>query len=121
MIKKILIAVMLFLGASLNISAQNDVVTNETVLELLKEGFSSEEIIGAIENSSTRTITFDIKFMRELKQAGADATLTKYLQQIAKKDMGYEGVYLWNPAGLVEESLKKCIEPISKKKRKASI
>lgn len=56
MIKKILIAVMLFLGASLNISAQNDVVTNETVLELLKEGFSSEEIIGAIENSSTRTI-----------------------------------------------------------------
>ena len=99
MIKKILIAVMLFLGASLNISAQNDVVTNETVLELLKEGFSSEEIIGAIENSSTRTITFDIKFMRELKQAGADATLTKYLQQIAKKDMGYEGVYLWNPAG----------------------
>lgn len=40
MIKKILIAVMLFLGASLNISAQNDVVTNETVLELLKEGFS---------------------------------------------------------------------------------
>lgn len=80
MIKKILIAVMLFLGASLNISAQNDVVTNETVLELLKEGFSSEEIIGAIENSSTRTITFDIKFMRELKQAGADATLTKYLQ-----------------------------------------
>lgn len=64
MIKKILIAVMLFLGASLNISAQNDVVTNETVLELLKEGFSSEEIIGAIENSSTRTITFDIKFMR---------------------------------------------------------
>ncbi len=77
MIKKILIAVMLFLGASLNISAQNDVVTNETVLELLKEGFSSEEIIGAIENSSTRTITFDIKFMRELKQAGADATLTK--------------------------------------------
>lgn len=94
MIKKILIAVMLFLGASLNISAQNDVVTNETVLELLKEGFSSEEIIGAIENSSTRTITFDIKFMRELKQAGADATLTKYLQQIAKKDMGYEGVYL---------------------------
>lgn len=53
MIKKILIAVMLFLGASLNISAQNDVVTNETVLELLKEGFSSEEIIGAIENSST--------------------------------------------------------------------
>ena len=74
MIKKILIAVMLFLGASLNISAQNDVVTNETVLELLKEGFSSEEIIGAIENSSTRTITFDIKFMRELKQAGAEAT-----------------------------------------------
>ena len=97
MIKRFLFTVMLFIGASVNIIAQNDVVTNETVLELLKDGFSSEEIIGAIENSSTRTITYDINFMRQLKQAGADVSLTKYLQQIAKKDMGYEGVYLWNP------------------------
>lgn len=116
MIKKILIAVMLFLGASLNISAQNDVVTNETVLELLKEGFSSEEIIGAIENSSTRTITFDIKFMRELKQAGADATFFSKLQRRTWDTKVFTFGIL-----LVEESLKKCIEPISKKKRKALI
>lgn len=43
--------------------------------------------------------------MRQLKAAGADAELTKYLQQIAKKDMGYEGVYLWNPNGGKPEKL----------------
>ena len=37
--------------------AQNEEMTNETVLSLLKEGFSSEEIIGAIENSTERKIT----------------------------------------------------------------
>lgn len=94
--KKFVIASMLFVGLNLNVNAQNDVVTNQTVIELLEEGFTSEEIIGAIENSSTRTITYDISFMRELKKAGADATLTTYIQKIAKKDMGYEGVYLWN-------------------------
>ena len=94
--KKFVIASMLFVGLNLNVNAQNDVVTNQTVIELLEEGFTSEEIIGAIENSSTRTITYDISFMRELKKAGADATLTTYIQKIAKKDMGYEGAYLWN-------------------------
>ena len=63
MMKKIFMAA-LMLVASLSVSAQNDAVTNQSVLDLLKEGFSSEEIIGAIENSTTRTITFDINFMR---------------------------------------------------------
>lgn len=66
--KKFVIASMLFVGLNLNVNAQNDVVTNQTVIELLEEGFTSEEIIGAIENSSTRTITYDISFMRELKK-----------------------------------------------------
>ena len=35
-------------------SAQNEAINNETILTLLKEGFSSEEIIGAIEVSSIR-------------------------------------------------------------------
>ena len=98
MMKKILM-VTLMMVASLSVSAQNEAVNNQTVLDLLKEGFSSEEIIGAIENSTTRTITFDINFMRLLKTAGADKDLTTYLQKIAKTDMGYEGVVLWNPAG----------------------
>lgn len=72
-------------------------MTNQTVLELLQEGFTAEEIIGVIENSSTRTITFDLPFMRALKKAGATSELTTFLQKIAKKDMGYEGVYVWNP------------------------
>ena len=86
--KKVLLLTYLMLMA-IGLHAQNETVTNQTVLDLLKEGFSSEEIIGAIDNSSTRTITFDINFMRQLKAAGADATLTTYLQKIAKKDMGY--------------------------------
>ncbi len=80
--------------ATLTASAQNEAVTNRSVLDLLKEGFSSEEIIGAIENSTTRTITFDINFMRQLKAAGANQELATYLQKIAKTDNGYEGVVL---------------------------
>mgnify|MGYP001759285665 FL=1 len=102
--KKVLLLTYLMLMA-IGLHAQNETVTNQTVLDLLKEGFSSEEIIGAIDNSSTRTITFDINFMRQLKTAGADAALTTYLQKIAKKDMGYEGVYLWNVANGKPEKL----------------
>ena len=96
MIKKILVTACLALSA-MAVHAQNEAVTNQTVIELLQEGFSSEEIIGAIENSTTRTITFDISFMRELKANGADKELTTYLQKIAKTDFGYEGIMLWNP------------------------
>ena len=95
--KKIFIAAMMMV-ASLAANAQNEAVNNQTILDLLKEGFSSEEIIGAVENSTTRTITFDINYMRELKAAGATQDLTTYLQKIAKADNGYEGVVLWNPA-----------------------
>ena len=52
-------------------SAQNEAINNETILTLLKEGFSSEEIIGAIENSTERTIQYSIDYMRQLKAAGA--------------------------------------------------
>jgi hypothetical protein len=80
-------------------SAQNEAMTNETVLELLKEGFSSEEIIGAIENSTERKITYSIDFMRQLKAAGAQPSLTTFIQKIAKTDFGYECILWWNPTG----------------------
>ena len=80
-------------------SAQNEAMTNETVLELLKEGFSSEEIIGAIENSTERKITYSIDFMRQLKAAGAEPSLTTFIQKVAKTDFGYEGILWWNPTG----------------------
>ena len=91
------ISVLLFAICSLTAIAQNETITNEIVLDLLKEGFSSEEIIGVIDLSSVRTITFTIAYMRELKAAGADKELITYLQSIAKVDNGYEGVILWNP------------------------
>ncbi len=97
MVKKFFLAAMMTL-ATLSINAQNEAVTNQSVLDLLKEGFSSEEIKGAIENSTTRTLTFDINYMRDLKAAGANQDLITYLQKIAKTDNGYEGVVLWNPA-----------------------
>ena len=62
-IKRILMTACMAVIALMS-SAQNEAMTNETVLELLKEGFSSEEIIGAIENSTERKITYSIDFMR---------------------------------------------------------
>ena len=85
--------------AAMTMSAQNETMDNETVLSLLKEGFSSEEIIGAIENSTERRITYSIDFMRQLKAAGAEASLTTFIQKIAKTDFGYEGILWWNPTG----------------------
>ncbi len=92
------ILTMLFMGVMVLIaSAQNEKMDNETVLSLLKEGFTSEEIIGAIDNSTDRQITYSLDFMRQLKAAGADASLTTHIQKIAKKDFGYEGILWWNP------------------------
>lgn len=84
------------LAITFAIQAQNEAMTNQTVLDLLKEGFTSEVIIGTIETSTERTITCDINYMRELKAAGADANLITYIQKIAKTDFGYEGIMWWN-------------------------
>jgi hypothetical protein len=37
--------------------------------------------------------------MRQLKAAGAEASLTTFIQKIAKTDFGYEGILWWNPTG----------------------
>lgn len=94
--KKFFLFIILSLSMTMNVQAQNETVTNETVVQLLKEGFTSEDIIGLIETSTTRTITFSLPFMRELKAAGADSSLIQYIQKIAKTDFGYEGVLWWN-------------------------
>lgn len=94
--KKIILFICLTFAVCANVKAQNEIVTNQTVIDLLKDGFSSEDIIGLIENSSTRTITFGIQYMRELKEAGADSALIQYLQKISKADFGMEGVLWWN-------------------------
>ncbi len=94
--KKFILLFCLALTTFTTVKAQNETVTNQTILELLKDGFSTEDIIGLIENSSTRTITFGIQYMRELKEAGADSNLIQYLQKISKADYGMEGVLWWN-------------------------
>ena len=80
------------------VNAQNEAVTNETVISLLGEGFGTEDIIGLIEMSPESQITFDINFMRQLKDAGAEQDLVAYLRNKSKADHGYEGLYLWNPS-----------------------
>ncbi len=93
--KKLFLTLCLMVSA-FTVQAQNEAITNQTILDLLKEGFNSEEIIGAVESSTERTIQYDINYMRQLKAAGADAALITYLQKIAKTDFGYEGVLWWN-------------------------
>lgn len=94
--KKLFFLFCLTFAVFTNVKAQNETVTNETVIELLKDGFTSEDIIGLIETSSTRTVSFNIAYMRELKEAGADSNLIQYLQKISKADFGMEGVLWWN-------------------------
>ncbi len=95
---KKLFIVFVFVANVMGLYAQNDAITNETVLQLLSEGFSSDEIVGAIENSTDRSITYSLDFMRQLKTAGADANLITYIQKVARVDFGYEGVMWWNPS-----------------------
>ena len=93
---KKLFAIMLVLFAAGAINAQNEIVDNATVLKMLENGFSSEEIIGYIESASDRSVKMDMENMIKLKKAGAPAELITYLQSIAKTDFGYEGVYWTN-------------------------
>ena len=62
------------------VNAQEEVVTNALIIQLLDEGFSSEEIIGFIEGASTREVKSDLQSMRELKQHNASPELIKYIQ-----------------------------------------
>lgn len=78
------------------VNAQEEVVTNELIIQLLDEGFSDEEIIGFIEASSTREVKSDLQSMRVLKQHNASSELITYIQKLAKSDFGYDGVYWWN-------------------------
>lgn len=94
--KKIILLFCLTFAVFSSVQAQEETITNETILELLKENFSTDDIIGLIENSSTRTITFSVSYMRDLKAAGADSNLIQYLQRISKADYGLEGVLWWN-------------------------
>ena len=98
MFKRMFLAICLAVSVSLSVNAQNEVVNNETILSLLGEGFSTDEIIGLIDMSSERQIEFSINFMRQLKDAGADPELVQYLQRITKIDHGYEGILWWNPS-----------------------
>lgn len=95
--KKLFLMIVCALALSTQVvKAQDEVVTNALIIQLLGEGFSDDEIIGFIESSSTREIKSDLQSMRELKQHNASAELIKYIQKIAKADFGYDGVYWWN-------------------------
>lgn len=95
--KKIFLMLVCALALSVQVvNAQEEVVTNALIIQLLDEGFSDEEIIGFIESSSTREVKSDLQSMRELKKHNASPELIKYIQKLAKSDFGYDGVYWWN-------------------------
>lgn len=95
--KKLFLMIVCALALSTQVvNAQEEVVTNALIIQLLDEGFSSAEIIGFIENASTREVKSDLQSMRELKQHNASSELIQYIQKIAKADFGYDGVYWWN-------------------------
>lgn len=108
--KKLLFVLCMMCLAIGSANAQNETITNETIIELLNDGFSTDEIIGAIETSSTRTITYNIQYMRELKAANADAALITYIQKIAKTDYGLEGVLWWNTGAKPKKILRSNFE-----------
>ena len=58
--KRLLFAICMATLTFVSANAQNDDITNETILQLLKEGFNSEEVKGAIETSSTRIINYNL-------------------------------------------------------------
>lgn len=80
----ILLTMMLLAVSSLHVSAQeNEVITNETVVSLLKEGMTSNDIIGLIKASPSNEIHYNISFLRDLKKAGADQDLTNFLSNLS--------------------------------------
>ncbi len=95
--KKLFFTIICALAIStLKVQAQDEVVTNNLIIQLLDEGFTDGEIIGLIESSSNRELKLDLNSMRELKQHNAGPELIKCIQKIVKADFGYDGVYWWN-------------------------
>lgn len=92
----VLATAILLTFSTLSVQAQNEKVDNSTVIELLKSNFGTEEIKGYLENASERDFHLDITSLKALKDAGADKDLIVYLQSVAKKDFGYDGIYWWN-------------------------
>ena len=118
--KKLFLMIVCALALSTQVvNAQDEVVTNALIIQLLDEGFSSEEIIGFIENASTREVKSDLQSMRELKQHNASAELIQYIQKIAKVDFGYDvcigGILL------MVANLRNCIEQILKLKQRKQV
>lgn len=77
-------------------SSAQEVVTTQTILDLLNQGLDSDLIIEYVETASDRQIQVGAQEMIALKEAGANNELIKYLRQITKTDFGFEGVYWVN-------------------------
>lgn len=119
--KKIFLMLVCALALSVQVvNAQEEVITNALIIQLLDEGFSDEEIIGFIESSSTREVKSDLQSMRELKQHNASPELIKYIQKLAKSDFGYDGVYWWNTSD-GEKPVKLLRSSFSHEQKKAGI
>lgn len=80
--------------------ANAEIVTNATIIELLKKGYNTEIIQGLIDGADDCQLTADIASIDALLEAGADSDLITYIQRKVKKEYGaVEGLYWWNTGG----------------------
>ena len=93
--KKLLLLSFLFAS----ISANAEMVTNESILKMLGKGYSTEIIKGFIEGADECQLTADMDAIDALLAAGADTELITYFQKKAKaENKAMNGLYWWNTA-----------------------
>lgn len=80
--------------------ANAEVITNESIIQMLSKGYSTEIITGFIENADECALTADMESIDALMAAGADSYLITFIQKRVKTDFGAtDGLYWWNTGG----------------------
>lgn len=110
--KRILISVLVCLTA---VMLKADVLTNETIISMLQKGYSSEVIIGFMDNAEDCQLSADIDAVDALLAAGASNDLIVNIQQRVKKQNTLDsGLYWWNTG---DKPMKLSIVPLTKESK----
>lgn len=92
------------LGASFSVNSFADVINNNSIISMLKKGYSTEIIIGQLENND-RELSADISDIDALIAAGADTHLISFIQKSIKADHGLTNGMYWMPNGQKPQKL----------------
>lgn len=92
-VKGLLAVAMAF--ATFNMNAE--IINNESIIKMLGKGYDTEIIIGFIDGAEECELKAGMEEVDALIEAGADASLVKYIQKRAKLDNNaLDGLYWWN-------------------------